>query len=560
MVDPVEDVDESAAPDDQAPTVDPVEDDRRVRAGRGRGVRHLPTLATSGARRDVTDGAPVEEFVPGIKVVPGDESATIYWPDFGAEENYVVQFEQADGTWKTVEKDVDPANLSAVEGPVSTVDNQATVENLKDGRTYTARIVSADTLVDAASATEDAVDLTPGGPRGAMARGLAITAAGDLAAAVASPPFTISPYKESLGNPELAAKCGLDFALVLDSSGSIGSTGIANLKSAANTFVDSLVDTGSSVSVVSFSTASPGTGTGTAPAPVNLAPTALTGANLTTIKNSYRNLRSNGSTNWQDGLAKSQDRFSFPAPGPGSTPGAPDLVVFITDGNPNTVGISPPTPSSQNASPDGSKAAVDPAIDLANAMKTSGVHMFGIAVGGNITLNPIRAITNQEELLANGSNFTTAGYTTTRDYAALAETLKQIAVELCAPSLTITKLAQKPGSAEYTSADGWSFATTVTIPGAAGKWVTPDKDDPILKNTPSTKSQVTSGLGAANFQWEPAGQFDSNVVISETQKPGFQRVSTLECSVKNVLAGTSRSLPCGGRRFRQLECWGDWAA
>ncbi len=385
------------------------------------------------------------------------------------------------------------------------------------------------------------MDLTPGGPRGAMARGLAISAAGDLAAAVASPPFTISPYKESLGNPELAAKCGLDFALVLDSSGSIGSTGIANLKSAANTFVDSLVDTGSSVSVVSFSTASPGTGTGTAPAPVNLAPTALTGANLTTIKNSYRNLRSNGSTNWQDGLAKSQDRFAFPAPGPGSTPGAPDLVVFITDGNPNTVGISPPTPSSQNASPDGSKAAVDPAIDLANAMKTSGVHMFGIAVGGNITLNPIRAITNQEELLANGSNFTTAGYTTTQDYAALAETLKKIAVELCAPSFTVTKLAQKPGSAEYTPADGWSFNTTVTISDAAGKWVTPDKDDPILKDVPSTKTQVTTGSGAANFQWEPAGQFDSRVVISETQKPGFERVSTLTCSIRNVLAGTSRS-------------------
>ena len=49
--------------------------------------------------------------------MPGDESATIYWPDFGAEENYVVQFEQADGTWRTVEKDVEPADLSSRRGP-----------------------------------------------------------------------------------------------------------------------------------------------------------------------------------------------------------------------------------------------------------------------------------------------------------------------------------------------------------------------------------------------------------------------------------------------------------
>ena len=81
------------------------------------------------------------------------------------------------------------------------------------------------------------------------------------------------------------SQCGLDFGLVLDSSGSIGNTGIANLKTAANAFVDSLVDTGSKVAVTSFSTNSPGTG-GT-----NLAPTALTSANLTTIKNSYDNLQ-----------------------------------------------------------------------------------------------------------------------------------------------------------------------------------------------------------------------------------------------------------------------------
>ena len=68
------------------------------------------------------------------------------WPDFGAEDVYVVQLENADGTWRTVEKKVEPARLTlSSEGPVASVDNQATVENLSEGKTYTARIVSADT-------------------------------------------------------------------------------------------------------------------------------------------------------------------------------------------------------------------------------------------------------------------------------------------------------------------------------------------------------------------------------------------------------------------------------
>ena len=103
-------------------------------------------------------------------------------------------------------------------------------------------------------------------------------------------------------------KCGLDFGLVLDSSGSIGSTGIANLKLAANAFVDSLVDTGSKVAVTSFSTESPGLITGGNPGQ-NLAPTALTTANLPTIKGSYNNLISSGWTNWEDGLFEMQNFF-----------------------------------------------------------------------------------------------------------------------------------------------------------------------------------------------------------------------------------------------------------
>lgn len=253
----------------------------------------------------------------------------------------------------------------------------------------------------------------------------AITSAGVLAALLVgagATPGSATEYFPSDPNPDLNAQCGLNFGLVLDSSGSIGDTGIQNLKDASTSFVESLADTGSTVSVTSFSTQSPGSG-GT-----NLEPTALSTSNLPTIKDSYKDLVSTGFTNWEDGLEKSQDNFDFP--------GAPDLIVFITDGNPNTT-------NSSGGGGAGTVQATNAAITIANQMKGDGVHMFGIAVGGPINLTPIQKVTSDVELLPDGSNFSSAGFTETKSYATLAKTLKTIAVELCAPSLTINTLRER---------------------------------------------------------------------------------------------------------------------
>ncbi len=329
---------------------------------------------------------------------------------------------------------------------------------------------------------------------------------------------TTQDYTPSLPNPELEAQCGLDFGLVLDSSGSIGNgaNGMQALKAATDGFVTSLVDTGSTVSVTSFATVSPGSENLPPNPPDNLTPatnlpaTALTSANLSAIQDSYKNLWSDGWTNWQDGLLKSQNGFSgFPGD-------KPDLVILITDGNPNTIGNGP----GNNASPDGSEAAVNPAITLANGMKTAGVKMFGIAVGGSISLGPIEAVTNDEEYT--GSNFSTAGYMQTDDYAALAGQLKELAVDLCAPSLTITKLADTPTTQGFEPADGWTFDTTVTVPDD-GDWVKPSTD-PITENVASTESSATANGGAVTFQWEPDSKVDTDpVIVKETVKDGYEQ-------------------------------------
>ena len=373
----------------------------------------------------------------------------------------------------------------------------------------------------------------------------AVATAGTANATVPDGFFQVGDYDLSRDNPTLPARCGLDFGLVLDSSGSIGNgdNGMVALRKATNAFVESLVDTSSKVSVTSFSTVSPGLDNIPPNPPndltpgTNLVPTKLTSANLTApIKASYENLWSSGWTNWQDGLQKSKNNFNQ-----GSDPfsgGYPDLLIFITDGNPNTKN---PAGDGGNALPDGSLAAVNPAIALANDMKANGVKTFGIAVGQSISLNPIKAITNEEAYT--GTNFPTAGYVQTNDYTKLAEQLKELAVDLCAPSLTITKEVKTPANPEFVPADGWTFNTTVKIPDGTGKWVTPDKDDPIAQNTNSTKSVVTSGGGGATFQWEPNSDFTTKpVVISENLQGGYERADQLTCVAKNVLAGTQREL------------------
>ena len=398
---------------------------------------------------------------------------------------------------------------------VENADRWVTVFDVQPDETYTARIVSALTDQDIFDTTEDADPAAPPSD---------VTVSQPL-------PFTIPRYIQSAGNPPLAAKCGLDFGLVLDSSGSIGNA-ISSLKTAANGFVDALVDTGSHVSQVSFATRSPGSGG------VNIGPTALTAANLATIKSSYFNLRTddrnNNRTNWEDGLLKSQQTFTFPPPGPGTSPGAPDLVIVITDGNPNTIG------SGQRVR-EGSPAAVNPAIRIANQMKAAGAHMFVVAVGRNVSEAPIKAISGQERLNSDGSNFATAGFTTTTDYVSLADTLKRIAVDLCAPSLTITKEAQRPGSPAYLPADGWTFETTVRLNGGSGSWVNPGTDA-IPADSPSTKSQVTSNSGAANFQWKPSGDITSDVRIREIPQAGFTRQPALVCNARNALTGATRPI------------------
>ncbi|WP_395243785.1 VWA domain-containing protein [Agromyces sp. MMS24-K17] len=231
-------------------------------------------------------------------------------------------------------------------------------------------------------------------------------------------------------NPDLQDACGIDVAFVLDKSKSLGASGIVSLKSATNAFAAALVDTGSQVSITAFDQ----------DATVLLPATDLTSAGLPAIRDSYAGLEFGGYTNWKRGLQVGHETF------PGFADGRAELTIVITDGLPNTV-----DPSKPAEFPDGSFAAVAPAVLQANDVKLSGSHVLVVAVGPEVALPPIEAISSPVEF--DGDDIRTAGYVTSTDYSTLADDLAGIAHALCGGTVTIHK------EIDGEPVPGWEFST-----------------------------------------------------------------------------------------------------
>ena len=244
------------------------------------------------------------------------------------------------------------------------------------------------------------------------------------------------PPAVPLPNPVLPSSCGLDMGLVIDSSGSIDSTELGQMKTAFNAFVDAfLPGTPTQMSVVEFDT--------------NVIPPTLGFTdNVTNIKNRINTSSSGGYTNWEDALVESHSLFPNRA-------AKPDLLVFASDGNPNTIGTTPPS--------DGGGAtetvAVNAAVAAANAAKTDGIRVLALGIGNDLDINNLKAIS--------GTNVNT-GITSdviTSDFETLAEDLAEYAHTLCGGKILVQKqfdtngdgVPELDGSVPDPLLSGWTF-------------------------------------------------------------------------------------------------------
>ena len=231
-------------------------------------------------------------------------------------------------------------------------------------------------------------------------------------------------------NPRPAG-CGLHIVLVVDRSSSTELFD-TDYKSAAKAFVSALGGTPSAIGIVSFaqdgSTAAGYTSVSTA-------------AGVTTLNSAIDSLPGFVSlTNWEAGLHQA------------ATFSQPDLVVFITDGQPNASG----TPGALDA------GALDDAITAANTIKANGVtHILGVGVGDSTGfLDNIGEITGKDPGSAPPTHDVVAS--TTGD---LLDDLHGLALDLCRATVAVHKRVRTgPGAGGLVDGAGWTFAAPTATP------------------------------------------------------------------------------------------------
>ena len=276
-------------------------------------------------------------------------------------------------------------------------------------------------------------------------------------------------------NPELQATCGIDIALVLDSSGSISSSDMVIMKDAFIGFVDILLpNTPTQFSVIDFDDYA-------------VIVQSFTN-NKTAIINAINTPTSGGCTNWEDGLLKANDTFDPRIE-------KPDLVLFASDGNPNTVYGGSPCGTSE-------AVAVSAAVTVANTMKLNGIRITTLGIGNNIDSANLIAISSSD------------AYYDVNEFDELEETLETIASELCGGTISVQKKVDGEPEA------GWEFSLTVT------------------NGTATPNPGITDGSGFVVFDINITQGSEAIVNITETLKPGYQFDNVYAENCSGVSVGT----------------------
>ena len=238
-------------------------------------------------------------------------------------------------------------------------------------------------------------------------------------------------WANAADNPEWPI-CGMDIAILLDTSGSISSSEWTDMKAAAAGFVTALEGTLSRVSVWSFSTSANGQATAglrSVKSPEEAAQVIATINGVTKVS---------GSTNWDQGLAQ------IAASGL-----ALDTVLVLTDGN----------PTRSRASGNGMTSIVqnvEEAVHSANAVKamkgTPRVLGIGIGLSGGRNPQPGRDL---------GPRRWRATTTCPDDFVASGLSLSRRSPRRqCAGTVTIEKQIGDviTTNAPTEESDGWGFA------------------------------------------------------------------------------------------------------
>lgn len=308
-------------------------------------------------------------------------------------------------------------------------------------------------------------------------------------------------WQDSRENPPLERQCGVDVALVLDLSASVGSD-LPQLKQAADTFADSLVGTPSRMAVFSFDGSSP-PGRGGGENLPDLVPVS-TQEGADAFKNQYADWQLGSGTNWDRGIyavAEAEQEY--------------EVALVITDGNPTRFSAPPMGDGSNTHIRD-----VENGIYSANAVKAEGTRLAAFGVGSGLDeisgLN-LRAISGQNGP-DSGADPLDTDYFQISDYEAAGQILSGLMSQLCSGSLTVVKQLVPEGnegedvSGSTPAGAGWNFSASST--------------DPDVGGLPAAQTTTGDGTGSVNFEIvHPTGDGNVPVTVEEAQQPGHTLVT-----------------------------------
>lgn len=295
-------------------------------------------------------------------------------------------------------------------------------------------------------------------------------------------------------NPEFPEYCGVSIAMVFDTSTSISQSEMNSFKAAAQAFVGNtaLGGTPSSATMFSFSTAASKLNGGT-PYDLSIAGSAAGNTGYLGAINRISNglpSQGDGYTNWDGALRLVKQTGNY------------DMVLFLTDGDPTTYGV---TGSDTNTSVQ--FRMVEQAAMSANALKAStgpsGGHTKIVGVGVGLTSGSdqnLKAITGPTL----GDDYFLAA-----DFNALQAKLQEIAVKNCGGSLTVVKKTiDAAGNTIAESAPGWEFEASTA--GA------------FIENPPNARvGALKKSTPSANFVIDLESVESRSVTIKETAQSGW---------------------------------------
>ncbi|QDB79983.1 VWA domain-containing protein [Georgenia wutianyii] len=254
-------------------------------------------------------------------------------------------------------------------------------------------------------------------------------------------------WQNSRVNPALPQTCsaGLDVALVLDLSGSVGNAGaLDDLKASAIAFAESLEGTGSRLALYTFATHAPRSADATG---TNY-PLTDVDRNLQTIRSRINAYEAGGGTNWDRGIyqvATSADTY--------------DVAIVVTDGLSTFFG-----PDAEGSGSSTRFVETEQAIASANALKAKGTRVLAVGVGEGVSgeSDNLRAISGPTPHTTSARN---ADYFQT-GWQELAGVLSSVARgATCRAEITVDKIAE-PYAGTAGPGAGWTFDAS-TQGGAA---------------------------------------------------------------------------------------------